>query len=154
MLWRQIAVCFLPCETFIFSSDNGPLSGGLQGAGGTDCAFFNSSAGRREGKATLYEGGIRAPCLVRWRGKVKAGRGVQMLRMGRWKLICKGERSAEGVGNASVAVVDELYDLADDPAETKNIAGRNAEIVALMKPLMAQQHRASVVFPMEAVDLY
>ncbi|MBE7493407.1 MAG: arylsulfatase [Verrucomicrobiaceae bacterium] len=58
---------------FIFISDNGSLNGTHQGLGGVDAAFFNSSSGLRDGKGTLYEGGIRSPGIVRWKGKVKAG---------------------------------------------------------------------------------
>lgn len=58
---------------FVFVSDNGPLNGTHAGLGGTDCGFFNSAEGRREGKGTLYEGGFRSPCIVRWKGKIKAG---------------------------------------------------------------------------------
>jgi arylsulfatase A-like enzyme len=58
---------------FVFSSDNGPLNGTHQGLAGTDCKFFNSAAGLRDGKGTLYEGGFREPTLVKWAGKIKAG---------------------------------------------------------------------------------
>ncbi len=58
---------------FVFSSDNGPLNGVHQGLAGTDAAFFNSSGGLRDGKGTLYEGGIRIPAIVRWRGQIKPG---------------------------------------------------------------------------------
>ncbi|MCB1279455.1 arylsulfatase [Prosthecobacter sp.] len=58
---------------FVFVSDNGPVNGTHQGLAGTDCAFFNSNEGRRDGKGTLYEGGFRSPCIVRWKGKIKAG---------------------------------------------------------------------------------
>lgn len=48
----------------IFTSDNGALP------------TFNGerSAGLRAGKLALYEGGIRMPFIVRWPGKVPAGR--------------------------------------------------------------------------------
>ena len=55
---------------FVFTSDNGPLSGTHQGLAGTDARFFNSSAGLRDGKGTLYEGGFRVPGIVRWKGKI------------------------------------------------------------------------------------
>jgi arylsulfatase A-like enzyme len=58
---------------FVFSSDNGPLNGTHQGLAGTDCKFFNSAAGLRDGKGTLYEGGFRVPTLVKWSGRIKAG---------------------------------------------------------------------------------
>jgi len=50
-----------------FTSDNGPSGG--QG----DPVFFNASGGLRGLKASLYEGGLRVPMIVRWPGKVPAG---------------------------------------------------------------------------------
>ena len=49
----------------IFTSDNGPwLTYGNHGG----------SAGKlREGKGTMFEGGYREPCIMRWPGKIPAG---------------------------------------------------------------------------------
>jgi arylsulfatase A-like enzyme len=58
---------------YVFSSDNGPLNGEHQGLAGTDAIFFNSAGGLRNGKGTLYEGGFREPCIVRWTGRIKPG---------------------------------------------------------------------------------
>jgi arylsulfatase len=58
---------------FIFTSDNGPTHGTHEGLAGTDSLFFNSNGGLRDGKGSLYEGGIRVPCVVRWKGHIAAG---------------------------------------------------------------------------------
>ena len=52
----------------MFSSDNGPHK-----EGGADPAFFKASGPLRGYKRALYEGGIRAPMIARWPGKIKAG---------------------------------------------------------------------------------
>jgi arylsulfatase len=50
----------------IFTSDNGPwLNFG---------AHAGSAGPLREGKGTMFEGGPRVPCLIRWPGRVPAGR--------------------------------------------------------------------------------
>jgi arylsulfatase len=50
----------------IFTSDNGPwLSYGTHSG---------SSGGLREGKGTVWEGGLREPCIMRWPGKIPTGR--------------------------------------------------------------------------------
>lgn len=51
---------------FVFSSDNGPWL--IKGADGGSAGPF------REGKGTTFEGGHRVPFLVRWPGRVPAGR--------------------------------------------------------------------------------
>jgi len=195
---------------FVFASDNGPLNGTHQGLAGTDCAFFNSNENRRDGKGTLYEGGIRSPGIVRWKGKIKAGGvsdrvtgfedwmptlaelvgakdqspahsdgisfaatllgekqpereflyrefhgygGQQSLRMGDWKLL-RMNLMGRGTGKskAKVSISEELYNIATDPAETKNVAAEHPEIVAKMKALMAAQRTPSADFPMAALD--
>ncbi|MDR1958012.1 MAG: arylsulfatase [Planctomycetaceae bacterium] len=55
----------------VFVSDNGPLYDRL---GGTDTEFFNSNAGLRGRKGSMYEGGIRVPCIVSWQGKIRPNR--------------------------------------------------------------------------------
>ena len=50
----------------VFISDNGPFLSYGEHAG--------SALPLREGKLTVFEGGVRVPCLVRWPGRVPAGR--------------------------------------------------------------------------------
>jgi arylsulfatase A-like enzyme len=54
----------------IFSSDNGPE---MKQFTGYDTTFFRSARGLRGFKRDNYEGGIRAPLIARWPGKIKAG---------------------------------------------------------------------------------
>jgi arylsulfatase len=52
----------------LFTSDNGPTFN----IGGADSEFFNSSAGLRGRKGSVYEGGLRVPLIARWPGVIKA----------------------------------------------------------------------------------
>lgn len=49
----------------IFTSDNGPWLSYGNHAG--------SSGGLREGKGTAWEGGLRVPCIMRWKNKIAPG---------------------------------------------------------------------------------
>ena len=51
----------------VFTSDNGPTFDRL---GGSDSDFFNSTAGLRGRKGSVYEGGLRVPLIARWPGMI------------------------------------------------------------------------------------
>lgn len=67
-------------ETLIvFTSDNGTTHRGGDkdnpqiGIGGVDADFFNSTAGLRAFKGSVYEGGLRVPMILRLPGTIPAG---------------------------------------------------------------------------------
>jgi arylsulfatase A-like enzyme len=166
----------------IFTSDNGPSPPN------NDLELFDSNGPLRERKGQLYEGGIRAPFIARWKGRIAAGStsnvptafwdflptaaelagapvpagldGISILptltgegrqqtheylywehpgadaqtyyraaRMAHWKAIKDGE--AAGL---------ELYNLTDDPGETKNVAQENPEVASRLAAILGEAH--------------
>lgn len=87
----------------IFTSDNGPwLSYG---------PHAGSAGPLREGKGTSWEGGVRVPCIVRWPGKIPAGRECSAL-------------------TATIDILPTIAHLANCPLPEKPIDGEN--ITSLM----------------------
>jgi arylsulfatase A-like enzyme len=82
----------------IFTSDNGPwLSYG---------PHAGSAGPLREGKGTSWEGGVRVPCVMRWPGKVPAGRECSAL-------------------SATIDILPTIAHLANCPLPEKPIDGEN-----------------------------
>ncbi len=69
-LFAKLGELGLDEDTIVFfSSDNGPHR-----EGGGDPFFFRSSGPLRGFKRSLHEGGVRVPMIVRWPGRVPAGK--------------------------------------------------------------------------------
>ena len=186
----------------VFTSDNGPTY-----VGGTDSVFFESAGKFRGLKESLYEGGVRVPCIVRWTGHIAAGLtsdlvigaedwyatlprlagldaklpngldgiditptllgqsqparpflyrefpnggGQQSVRIGNWKGIRQNMLPKEKGVEPDLSI--ELYDLASDPSESRNVAGQHPEVVAQVERLFREQHTPSAEFKFPAID--
>jgi arylsulfatase len=177
----------------LFTSDNGPTYDRL---GGSDSEFFESSAGLRGFKGSVYEGGLRVPLVARWPGHIPAGStctqpagfvdvfptlasecgaatpsaldgeslatslrdpsvasrtrplywelagygGQQAARVGDWKAVRRDMKK----GNERI----ELYDLAADPGETRDLALERPEVLAQLRATFEREHVDSPAFPL------
>ena len=85
----------------LFTSDNGPHK-----EGGHDPIFFDSNGPLKGHKRDLYDGGIRAPLIARWPGKIKAGTTSDMV-SAHWDMLptfCEiaGTDSPSGIDGISM----------------------------------------------------
>ncbi len=187
----------------IFTSDNGPWLAYGNHAG--------SALPLREGKGTVWEGGVREPFIMQWKGHLPAGAVIneplmtidllptiarvtgaplpdlpidgrdawpvltlqagatspheayffyyetnelQAMRSGRWKLYfphtyrsigqTTGGRDGQPGPYASVKITEpELYDLATDISETRNVAAEHPDVVRRLEAL-AETARADL----------
>lgn len=185
----------------IYTSDNGPWNQPAytnNKKGHPDGSiFWGKSKGLRDGKGSCYEAGSRAPCIIRWPGKVPANQvsdailatidflptfanltkfsiptdriidGVdqtQLLlgksktgardtfyyqgngfRKGKWKYL-KAKHNVPGYAkDANRELVEELYDLDNDPSESKNLASTYPETVLQLKSLLTDTETKKAV---------
>jgi arylsulfatase len=76
--------------------------------------------------------------------------GQQSLRMGNWKAVRQNLIPKDQRSEPELRI--ELYDLADDPGESRDVANENREIAKKMADIMHREHRPSAEFPFPALD--
>jgi hypothetical protein len=73
--------------------------------------------------------------------------GQQSVIAGSWKAV------RQGLGKLTAAAPKtELYDLAADPAETKDVAASHPGVVGRLEALFGREHARSALFPIAALD--
>jgi len=77
--------------------------------------------------------------------------GQQCVRVGDWKAIRRNLNPGLKAKDKRPGEI-ELYDLAADPNEKTDVAGKNPEVVAKLRAIMEKQHVKSDLFPMRALD--
>jgi arylsulfatase A len=78
------------------------------------------------------------------------GRGQQVVRIGDWKGIRSQIRPQGNGGKPNLHV--ELYDLANDVGETRDVSADHPDVVAQIESIMAAQHVPSPDFPLAGID--
>jgi arylsulfatase A-like enzyme len=190
----------------VFTSDNGTThrrsAKSRFNVGGVDARFFNSTAGLRGYKGSVYEGGIRVPMIVRLSGQIKVGvvndtpgyfadwfptlctaaglesppnldgenlwptmtghsthaRQRPML----WVFSEYGGQIAVRIGDFKVIRQNvktkrpgawEVYDLRNDPGETKDLAAERTDVVQQAIEVLSKEVSENAVFPLTLPDL-
>ena len=77
--------------------------------------------------------------------------GQQCVRVGDWKAIRTKLNGANQTANAQPGNL-ELYNLADDPGESRDVAAQHPDCVKELGAILKQQHVKSALFPIRALD--
>ena len=72
--------------------------------------------------------------------------GQQSIRAGAWKAV------RQKLSPKAAVVRTELYNLTDDPTESRDVAAQNSDVLRRLERLMDQQHVRSDLFPITAID--
>jgi arylsulfatase A-like enzyme len=94
--------------------------------------------------APTLRGGAQEPRAFLYREFAGYG-GQQTVRVGDWKAV------RQGLGKPGAPGL-ELYDLARDVAESRDVAARHPEVVARLQAVLEREHVASATFPLAAID--
>jgi len=95
----------------MLTSDNGPHT-----EGGHDPEFFDSNGPLRGHKRDLYEGGVRAPLIARWPGKVAAGTESDLI-SAHWDMLptfCELGGTDPTADTDGISIVNELMGKSDE----------------------------------------
>jgi arylsulfatase A len=188
-------------ETLVFlTSDNGPT----HDVGGVDTTFFDSTAGLRGRKGSVFEGGIREPGIACWPGRIAPGQvidtpawtvdfretfgrlagatpgandgrdlmpllldgkapereflywpfpgygGQEAVRAGDWKIVRQGLNPA--AKNGKPRPEWKLFDLANDPNETTDLAAEHPEVVERLAGIAAREYTPSERYRLGDLD--
>ncbi|MGH7956768.1 MAG: N-acetylgalactosamine-6-sulfatase, partial [Opitutaceae bacterium] len=77
--------------------------------------------------------------------------GQQCVRVGRWKAIRTNLHPPPAATNQKPGAIA-LYDLASDPAESRDVAARHPEVVARLATILREQHVPAKLWPIRALD--
>ena len=77
--------------------------------------------------------------------------GQQCVRVGDWKALRRNLNPNPNAKDQQPYAI-ELYNLANDRAETSDVAAQNPEIVARLRSILEKQHTKSALFPLRAMD--
>jgi arylsulfatase A len=77
-----------------------------------------------------------------------ASGGQQAVRMENWKGIRQNMLKRNNPDRLKI----ELYNLADDPGETTDVAGEHPDVVAQIRQIMQREHTPSALFPFPPID--
>ncbi len=80
--------------------------------------------------------------------------GQQCVRVGDWKAVRQNLNAPPRAKKAKAVEPGriELYHLATDPAETRDVAAEHPDVVANLRAIMAREHVKSDLFPIRALD--
>ena len=99
---------------------------------------------------TLRGGPQDPPPFLYW--EFPAYGGQQAVRAGDWKAVRTGLGKLARTLKPGEPIPTELYDLADDPGETTDLADEHPTKLAELVAAMEREHEPSELFPLPAVD--
>jgi len=77
--------------------------------------------------------------------------GQQCVRVGDWKALRRNLNPVPRAKDQKAGEI-ELYNLADDPGETSDVAAKHPEVVKELAAVMEKQHVKSALWPMKGLD--